>query len=417
MRKSARCSSALRYLPAVGPWKQRRLSAATATSIPPTCSNLNGQLIEKSLVIMNAEGTRYRMLETVRQYAQERFAESGEGDAVRARHLAFYLALAEKDAEDWYRRLDAERENLRTAYDLCKRTEGAAGTALRLVSAISPWLCREHFDLGAPILGDLLARPEVERRDPVRRRGLLAAGFISYHKGRDKDARRYLEECLAIAREIGDIEMQARALTVLGMVYPGLGDYAAARRGLVEALPLVRELADRLPEVDVLNTLAELDSIEGDLASAEMRYQEALDIARRMGMHHFTNVILINLTRIALSRGETLRAEELLRAALVHCEAIGSTVNAHALLAMAGAIAALRGEWKHAAQFFGASDFQLETFGRRREPVDEATLTPLMAQTRESLDPATLSASQAQGRAQSVEDALAAARGWIQGRM
>lgn len=222
---------------------------------------------------------------------------------------------------------------------------------------------------------------------------------------------------MAIARETGDIELQARAQTVLGMVYQGLGDYAAARRGLVEALPLARELADRLPEVDVLNTLAELDSIEGDLASAELRYQEALDIARKMDMHHFTNVILINLTRIALSRGATLRAEELLRAALVHCEAIGSTLNAHGLLAMAGAIAALREEWNHAAQFFGASDFQLETFGLGREPVDEATLTPLMAQTRDSLDPATLSASQAQGRAQSVEDALAAARAWIQGRM
>jgi len=101
----------------------------------------------------------------------------------------------------------------------------------------------------------------------------------------------------------------------------------------------------------------------------------------------------------------------------VHCETIGSTLNAHGLLAMTGAIAALQKDWKHAAQFFGASDFQLETFGLRREPADQAPLTPLMAQTRESLEPASFSASEAQGRAQSVEDALAAARAWIEGSL
>jgi predicted ATPase/DNA-binding winged helix-turn-helix (wHTH) protein len=390
---------------------------------PSDVLELNGQLIEKSLVVMNAEGTRYRMLETVRQYAQERLDASGEGDAVRVRHPAFYLAFVEKgfDSHDsgewaWYARLDADRENLRAAYDHFRRADGSP-EAVRLVSAISFWLCREQFELGVPILGDLLARLEVERRDPIRRRGLFAAGFISYHKGRYKDARCYLEDCLAIARETLDFEMQARALTVLGMGCLGLGDYASARRGLVEALPLARELADRLPEVDALNTLAELDSIEGDLAAAESRYQEALDVARKADLYHFTNVILINLTRIVLSRGATLRAEELLRAALVHCEAIGSTLNAHGLLAMAGAIAALRKDWKHAAQFFGASDFQLETFGLRREAADAAMLTPLMAQTRESLDPATFSTSEAEGRAQSVEDALAAARAWIEERI
>ena len=94
-------------------------------------------LVEKSLVVLESEGGRYRLLETVRQYAQERLNESGEGDATRARHLAFYLALAEKARPElvgpeqgaWLARLDLERENLLAAHAWCDRRDGRAASS------------------------------------------------------------------------------------------------------------------------------------------------------------------------------------------------------------------------------------------------------------------------------------------------
>ena len=86
--------------------------------------------------------------------------------------------------------MNRERENLRSAYDFAVRHEGLAAAALRLVSPIGWWLCTNYFDLGSPILADVLSRPEVQPRDLVRYRGLNVAAFLSYHKGRYEDSRR-----------------------------------------------------------------------------------------------------------------------------------------------------------------------------------------------------------------------------------
>ena len=90
--------------------------------------DLLAHLVEKSLVTLDLESARYRLLETVRQYAHERLVESAERDDARARHLAFYLALAESaraglrgpEQATWLARLDLERENLLLAHSCCE---------------------------------------------------------------------------------------------------------------------------------------------------------------------------------------------------------------------------------------------------------------------------------------------------------
>lgn len=388
---------------------------------PSDMLDLNGQLIEKSLVVMNAEGTRYRMLETVRQYAQERLDESGEGDATRTRHLDYFVLLAEKEevrnrspgAESETDRNEIERENFRSAYAWCDHAAGGAEAALRMASALRFWLCRGFFELGIPVMGDVLARPAVQARDLVRCNGLLAAGFVSYFRGRYDEARRYGEEGLSIARDMGATEIEARALTHLGMACWGQGDLAAARRYIVEGLARARVIGDRFVLFDPLNALAELFSIEGELDAAEPLYEEALQVARDWGSHHLTTVVLLNLARISISRGSTERARQLLREAMTVFEAMGSSQNAHAMLGFSAGLAALHGDWTRAARFYGASNRQLELVGLRREPPDEAAVATLIAQARE-WDPIAFAAAETAGRELSCEDAVTEVKAWVE---
>ena len=116
-------------------------------------------LVEKSLVVLEAEGERYRLLETVRQYAQERLDESGERPtAARARHLAFYLALAEEARPELRRRRSrarGSRGSTSSARTCSPRTRGATAAegggelGLRLVSAVRRyWIIRGLLGLG-----------------------------------------------------------------------------------------------------------------------------------------------------------------------------------------------------------------------------------------------------------------------------
>jgi predicted ATPase len=114
-------------------------------------------LVEKSLVAVDAEGERYRLLESVRQYGQERLNEAGEEDQAHARHLAFYLALAEvaepkllgPEEGAWLARLELEQPNFLLAHASCERAESGAMPALRLAFALrNYWLDRGLLGLG-----------------------------------------------------------------------------------------------------------------------------------------------------------------------------------------------------------------------------------------------------------------------------
>ena len=112
--------------------------------------------------------TRYRMLETIRQYAREKLAESGESEVVRGRHLDFFLSIALRfeqevhgpQALSWVKQVDVEHENLREALNWAGES-GRAQSGLRLGFALHYfWLNYGYWSLGRESLEHLLARPE-----------------------------------------------------------------------------------------------------------------------------------------------------------------------------------------------------------------------------------------------------------------
>jgi predicted ATPase/class 3 adenylate cyclase len=380
-------------------------------------------LVEKSLVEFDADGARYRLLETVRQYALERLEESSEDAQTRRRHLAVYLALAEKARPQlfgheqgvWLTRLDLERENLLAAHEWCDRAQDGAGAGLRLVFSLKPyWINRGLLGLGQRITADALARAGAQEPNAARSRGLTDAGQLAFYMGRYGEAKKYLDESLAIARQLGDRGRIAKVLQPLGMVLLGQGDLPAARGHLEEAVAMARDLGDRRELAAALNALAQLTRTEGALEAAEPLYENVVALARELGDRESIAIGLLNLAMVAIGRGAEERATQMLLDVLAIAGEIGSKAAGQSALDVAAGLAALRQKWESAARFFGASEAQTGETGLHRDPADEAFLAPLIAKTQAALGSAAFGAAEGAGRALSYEAAIADARGWLE---
>jgi predicted ATPase/class 3 adenylate cyclase len=385
--------------------------------------DLLSHLVEKSLVSMEADGQRYRLVETVRQYAQERLDEAGETAATRSRHLAFFLALAERASPElvgphqgeWLARLDLEGENLLAAHAWCDHAEGGGDLGLRVIFAVKLYMFyRGLLALQHRAALEALARPGAQQRSILRCRALHTAGQACFYTGRYGEAQGYLEEGLSIAEEIGDPGRAAMILDELGSVATGRGDLVAARSYAVQALVLAEAQNDKRALASVNNTLAQLCRMEGDLNTAESRYAQSLALARELEDRESIAVGLLNLAMVAAGRGSDNAARDRLLEAISIAAEIGSKPAGQSAIEVTAGLAAVRRDWAMAARLFGAAEAQVTQTGLQRDPSDDAFLQPLMAQARDSLGPAAFDAAANAGRTLGYDEAVAQSRAWLE---
>ncbi len=385
--------------------------------------DLLANLVDKSLVAMEAEGERYRFLETMRQYAQERLAQSHEGDPVRTRHFRYYLALAETarpklsgpEQEKWFSRLDQERENILASHAWCERTEEGADAGVRLAYFVKPyWFNRGLLNLGHRVTVEALARIGAQDRTLTRSRVLADAGQFCSFMGRYQEAQRYLEESLDIARAIENKGMVARVLQVLGMALLGQGDLPTARGYLEEGLVLADKQGDKREIAAASNALAQLHRVDGELDKAEPMFGRVLMLARELGDREVIAVGLLNLAMVAVSRGARDRARSMLLEALAIATEIGSRPAGQSVLEVCAGLAAFHAEWERAVRFFGMAEAHMEYTGIHRDAADTAFLEPLMAKARDELDAAAVAAADSAGRGLSYDEGISEARRWLE---
>jgi predicted ATPase/DNA-binding winged helix-turn-helix (wHTH) protein len=381
---------------------------------------LLANLVEKSLVAMDAKGERYRLLETVREYALEQLRESGEERAIRDRHLAFFMDFASKARPEligpqqaaWLARLDDERENLLSAHAWCDHAANGDELGLRLVSMTKQyWFRRGLLGLAHGAMAEALARAPARSRS--RCRALFDAGQVGYFMGLYGEARERLEESIAIGRELGDRAVTAWALQPLGMACLGLADLAGARQHLEEALVRARELEDPRQIAAAVNARAQLHRVERDLDAAEPLFEHVIDLARELEDRESIAIGLLNLAMTSIERGRDERAAELLREALAIVDATGSKPAGQSVLEVCAGLAGMRSEWARTARFYGSAEAQAALTGCRRDPADAAFLAPWVARCRGALGDARFDAAVAEGRALPYEEGLAEARAWL----
>jgi non-specific serine/threonine protein kinase len=389
---------------------------------PSEILDLLAGLVDKSLVIMEASGGRYGFLETVRQYAQEGLAMSGEGEAVRKRHLDFYLTFAEKagaglagpEQPAFLKQLDLDRENVLAAHASCVQIDGAADCGYRLVHAIRHyWFIRGLLNLGHGVTVEALSLPGGSPTSISRCKALWVAGQLCNAMARYQEAERYLQESLNIARVLDDQRMVVSVLNLLGFAALGQGDRQAARRYCAEALVLAKKLDNKRQIAVVSNALAQIHRLDGELDAAEPLYQRAAELARELGDSESAAVGLLNLAMVAIERGTAQRARSLLLEVLTITQESGSKRAGQCALEVSAGLAATREDWEHAARFYGVAERQTADTGSIRDPADDAFLRPLMSKTRDALGDAAFADAQQSASSLTYEQGIAEARVWL----
>jgi predicted ATPase/DNA-binding CsgD family transcriptional regulator len=245
-------------------------------------------LVDKSLVVADTtmSPTRYRLLETVRQYALEKLGESGEADEVRARHRDHYAASLFETAQSSHERqldqAETEMDNLRAAF-AWSREHSDIELALRLASSLQPlWLARGRMKEGLAwfdaVLPDGVRRSDLE--PAVHARALTDKAVLAVWIGAP-DGAAQAERAVAIAREIDDPALLARALSACGSAASFNAE--VARPYLGEAIDLSRAVSDPCILSQILGAQAYDAMITGDPTAARTAAEEGRDIADAIG--------------------------------------------------------------------------------------------------------------------------------------
>jgi len=384
--------------------------------------DLLSKLVEKSLVFLEVTSGRYGMLDTVRQYAQEKLACASEDESTRERHLAFFLNLVEKarpklfgpGQKECLAMLDQERENVLLAHRYCDRAKGGAEFGLRLIFAVKfYWLTRGLLGLGYRVAAEALARTHVESHQLAHCDGLFDAGQLCLFMGRYSEACRHLEQSLAIARELGDQTRVAHALQPLGMAALGEGAVEVARKYLDAALALAREQGDNRQLAAALTNRAQLHRAVGEMAAAVPLYSEAYKLAQELGDRDSMAIVLLNRAMVSIGRNDDVDARICTVRALGIAEELGSRAIGQSVLEVCAGLAAWLEDWERSARLFGAAESQARETGIHRDPGDESFLSPLVGKARVFLGEERFNAAQADGERLSYVDAIAEARAWL----
>ena len=235
--------------------------------------------------------------------------------------------------------------------------------------------------------------------------------------GRYGGALFYLEESLAIAREIDDKRRATAVLQALALALLGSGESRAARAYLEEAIELARALGDKHQLAGALNGLGQIYRGEGTLDEAEPIYLDVLAIARELGDREVVCVALLNLAMVSIGRNRTDRVPAMLLEVLDVAEDLGSKPAGQSAVEVCAGLAAASSDWPRAARFFGVAEAQTGTTGIHRDPTDEAFLSPLIEAARSALGLDAFTRATDAGRNLPYEIAIAEARAWLRGRV
>ncbi len=249
-------------------------------------------LAAKSLVVVGegVEGrVRYRMLETIRQYAREELVNSEQLRMFRDRHLDWFLDFEEQARPKLFsgeqvvmlNRLDAEHDNFRAA--LAWSMETAVEKGLRLAAGLHRfWRLRGYWFERLDWLKKLLAQPEALAPTSTRAYALVARGDIELSQGEYADAEKSFAESLQIYRKLGDEKGIAEALGELARLSIQQGNFLRAGELSQESLEISRKMGDKFQISQALNRLAHVLRAQGDRTRANELLKESVNLFSQM---------------------------------------------------------------------------------------------------------------------------------------
>jgi len=388
-------------------------------------------LLEKSLIVVEQQDAiaRYRMLETIREYAREKLKEHAEDSAVRDRHLEIFVQLAEQiepmlhgDQVIWFDRLEMELDNIRDAIEWAmgsgsdgnsQQFESRVEAGLRLAGALGWFFEKRNRTEPLDRLMQLLAQPKAAEQTKWRAKALNAAGFLNLTVGNYPEAKRVLEEALVIGRKLKDKWSISWALDFLGAVADFQGNYDTAEAYLKEGLALSREMGTEgnFAAGWSLTFLGDLFLYRENLEQAQSLYEESVVLLRDLKNQSMLAYSARRLGHLALRKGEAERATALFKESLLLNREVDHRQGVASCLAAFAKVAAVSGNMIRAAQLSGASDALLTEVATPLYQPDRIEHDLNMEIVRSELDDAAVAAAWTEGHAMSLEQAVALALG------
>jgi non-specific serine/threonine protein kinase len=417
-----------------------------------------GRLVDKSLVMTEQTGTeiRYRLLETLRQYARERLRERGTEPVARRSHAVYFVTLVEQ-AESaltrssqpaWLDLLEREHDNLRAAMRWAMES-GEIEHGLRLGWVMWRfWWVRGYLSEGRLRLAELLGLARAAGPSPTVARGLVSAGLLAMWQADYAAARTHLEGALTLARQHGDRRAAAYALAFLNRVRRDQGDDTQAQLLGAEAVAIFRELGDpwglavALHFLGLANEAADVSAarslfeesaaifnglgntwdvamplrglgdvayLEGDATKAGQLYQQSAGLFQQRGDEWSVAMLRTELGYAALAQRDHRLATTLFTQSLMSWRRLGHRRGTVLCLAGFASVIAHRGHLVDATRLLGATEAACEREAVALEPIARTTFESTVNRVRGRVSPIRFEAAWSHGRGLGADEALSMA--------
>jgi len=418
-------------------------------------------LVEKSLVLADEDGDRYRMLETIREYAVDRLIAAADEQRVRERHRDHFLAMAQaatlglaspgRDQSIWLEKLEFEQDNLRAAIAWSLDEPHTDDSALQFCVLLEQfWLRRAQSREGRKWCDAAVARAGADGSTVNYGKAVLAAGIFAYRLGdygaactsfgralriakiaddrtmqsavlrrlgvaelmqqNFAQAQVRFQEALAICQEKGDRGTECRIFLDLAVCIMNQGDLAAAMEPLHCALSLSRDLNDRVLEASALELVGSQAWLCGDLSAAQEHFERALSILRAIGARTAEADSLRALAGLANARGDLEMARTLYLDAFAASKEHGDPSYLDDIAIMAMALSSL----ENAARFAGGADALRSAFGLAVWPTERERVHEYRERLRAMLGKVYYDAAYEAGRALDPDGVVTMTREWLQ---
>jgi predicted ATPase/class 3 adenylate cyclase len=424
-----------------------RLGGATVDTL--------GELVEHSLVRVLPAGTdadRYGLLETVREYAAERLAESPDAELVRERHALWLLQYAREaeghfrgpDGTTWLDRVEQEHDNIRAGLTWLSDTGREESLGQLVAAVVTFWRLHGHFAESLRWIALILAAPSTGSK--VRAAALRAAAALHFEAGASRRAQDEIDESVRLYESIGEDKGLADALQAQGNLYMASGRLLEAKQVLGRAaelaghanlptrigalgnLALIAHREERVDESrDLLEQLQREAEAAGDLFSVGMstgnlmalykdegRTDEAVaagrqsvDAFRRLGDRSDLSWALANFSGVLMTVGDLAGAEETLREGIILAVETGAVWILAGLFLNRAGLEEARGEFVEAVRWTALSKKVRDEAGEVLPPNEERDFDAAVAHLQEVLSADEFATAWAKGES---EEPLAAAR-------
>jgi non-specific serine/threonine protein kinase len=387
----------------------------------PDVFDLLAQLVNKSLVVVEREPdaeARYRMLETIREYAREKLSASGDLVELRALHFDYFHSMAEQgeatlftpeSSIDW---AESEIDNLRAAFTWALERDSneassqeRSGRGLELLLYVWPlWLQRGYSIEGNEWMNRFLSVHTATTL--ARARALLLAGDFARYRGDLVEQERLIRESLILARELGDKKRIAWSLMEMGLVEREFLRYTESIPFLTESLAMFQELNENLWVCRTSFLLAETHMANGDLEAAKPLWNDGLKLCRQENDKWQIAWGLEGLGHVERLEGHLERARELyveslnLKVSVMDRAGINYSLEAFAQLA------AMQNQFERAAILWGAAAAMRQTLNLWLPPSREDFYTSLISTAKAQLGVELFSAAWSKGQAMKMQQAI-----------